>query len=384
VRQLGTKNGNGSQRVILRKSAPSEKMRNIVLDFDQKDSKFLANLRAVAIFVIVFGHVGGFWIFGPASKFLLVFLSLFFFISGVVTFVSIQKRPSLFRWTIRRFLSLYIPYILFCIIPLAVYIFSHHSLPLLSKKALISWLKMYPSSAYMPYPLGHLWFIQTLMIISIFLAPLMFLLFIRNKLLIYFSFLAIFVLSFFSFTDPHSDIAFFSYWGINLYKPLTYSLFYIIGWLYLTDRKLFYSNRLLFLGILFFIFLVFLSLKIYHSPYFEGHIHPPDVYFIAGSILFILLLSRVQSFINFLFSFPVFKSFSIFFFNHTYSIYLLHTFAIFLSETVFAFLLPSNKNLIYGIIKLNIVLIITCLLAVIFDQFSKKATKYVLNKLHLC
>ncbi len=38
------------------------------------DSLFLAYLRGISILVIVFGHVGGFWIFRPYSEFLNVFV----------------------------------------------------------------------------------------------------------------------------------------------------------------------------------------------------------------------------------------------------------------------------------------------------------------------
>lgn len=44
---------------------------------NQKDSRFLAILRSLSIFVIVFGHVGGFWLFRPWSEFLHVFVPIF-------------------------------------------------------------------------------------------------------------------------------------------------------------------------------------------------------------------------------------------------------------------------------------------------------------------
>jgi len=343
------------------------------LIFKEEDSQFLAHLRALSIFVIVFGHVGGFWIFGPSSKFLLVFLAFFFFISGVVSFVSLERYPSLPKWIFRRFLSLYVPYLLFCLVPLGVYIFLYRSLPHFSLKSFFDWLKMYPASSYKIYPLGHLWFLQTLMIITVLFAPLMFSFFKRFYFAPWLCFGALTFLATLKFLGL--IVRDFSLCGISFYKPIVYSFFYVLAWFFLFDRSTFCGARFLLLNFLLFFFcLAFLLFK-RQTFYFEGHIHPPDIYFVSVSTLCIILLVRIQRWFNLFFSLPLLHVFSKFFFEHTYSIYLLHTFAIFLSETAFGFLLPSTKNFFYGIIKLSVVLLLTSVFALFFDFFAKKLTK---------
>lgn len=59
------------------------------------DSTFLLYLRSLSIFIIVFGHVGGFWVFKPYSEFLQVFVPMFFFISGAVSFYSFNRSSNL-------------------------------------------------------------------------------------------------------------------------------------------------------------------------------------------------------------------------------------------------------------------------------------------------
>ncbi len=344
----------------------------MVFSFSEEDSKFLAHLRALSIFIIVFGHVGGFWIFGPASKFLLVFLSSFFFISGVVSFVSINKYSSLLRWMLRRFISLYLPYLLFCLFPIGFYLFVHRSFSLY---ALLSWLKMHPAASYTSYPVGHLWFIQTLMIITVFMAPLMFLLFQKNSFAPWLYLIFVSLLAFFKFSGFISNEIYFL--GFPLYKPFVYSLFYVLGWFFLLNKRLFFSSLFLIIIFLLFSLCLFSSIQKHHSFYFEGHIHPPDIYFILGSILAIIFFVRVKDYFNKFFSFSLLKNFSKFFFDHTYAIYLWHTFAIFLAETIFAFLLPSSKNLTYGVIKLIIVLALTCIFSFVFDLFAKRLIRYL-------
>ena len=53
-----------------------------MISFSREDSQFLAYLRSLSILVIVFGHIGLFWVYKPYSEFLHVFIPIFFFISG--------------------------------------------------------------------------------------------------------------------------------------------------------------------------------------------------------------------------------------------------------------------------------------------------------------
>jgi len=345
--------------------------------FRKEDSKFLAHLRALSIFIIVFGHVGGFWVFGPPSKFLLVFLSFFFFISGVVSFVSIERYRLVLKWMLRRFLSLYVPYLLFCLVPLGVYLFFYHAFPSFSLGASLDWLIMYPAASYKLYPLGHLWFLQTLMIITVFFAPLMFVSFKKSIIVPWIYFVGVSLLAFFKLVGIITHD--FSFCGISIYKPLVYSLFYVLAWFFVNGKSILLHVRFVLSMLCVFMFCLLFVLFKNNSPFFEGHVHPPDLYFVSASILCIIFLVRIQKSFNLLFSVPILRAFSKFFFEHTYSIYLLHTFSIFLVETVFNFLLPNVKNFSYGLIKLSLVLLLTSMFALLFDLVVKRVTRQLLS-----
>ena len=53
-------------------------MVEIMININSEDSLLLKYSRGLSIFVIVFGHVGGFWFYDPYSRFLLVVNAVFF------------------------------------------------------------------------------------------------------------------------------------------------------------------------------------------------------------------------------------------------------------------------------------------------------------------
>ncbi len=69
-----------------------------------------------------------------------------------------------------------------------------------------------------------------------------------------------------------------------------------------------------------------------------------------------------------------------FLYKHTFSIYLLHSFGIFISEKIFGLVDPDQKTITYGLVKLVVVLIITCLLAVPYTKVSGTISAFLLSK----
>ncbi|MBU0701367.1 acyltransferase family protein [bacterium] len=95
----------------------------------QQDSEFLAVLRSLSIFVIVFGHVGGFWFYPPWTGFLHVFVPIFFFISGAVSYNGFLKSPSIVQYLSKRIIGLLIPYYFICIVALFVFVIQNDKFP---------------------------------------------------------------------------------------------------------------------------------------------------------------------------------------------------------------------------------------------------------------
>lgn len=338
-------------------------------EISYEDSQFLSYLRSIAIFIIVFGHVGGFWFYKPYSEFLHVSVPIFFFLSGSVSYFSYDRSPSLFHFYCKRIISLLTPYYLISILSLLVYIEVHHNIPSIQIDNLLKWLLIMPSNAIMPFPLGQVWFLHVLVIIMI-LSPIYFELRKNKKTILIsllFSFTTISVIQLFSNIFPLFNILYF-----NFYPPFIYSSFFIYGILFITSNNSINKNISFYVLAAISLFTcIFLAYYFNLDIDFIHHISPPNIFYVSGSFFCIfLLLQYRQKIVAIINKYKVTTLILRFFHNHTFSIFLLHTFAIYLSERFLGLVEPQNKDWKYGVTKLCVVLVITCILSIPFTKIS--------------
>ena len=197
------------------------------IKISKEDSAFLTYLRSISIFIIVFGHIGGFWAFKPYSEFLHVFVPVFFFISGAVSLPSYTRSKSIFHYYLKRFTGLLVPYYLLCLLCLLVSILQNGEIPLFDWHNLSLWLQLSPPGGASPFPLGHIWFLHTLFFI-ILISPLYFHFVNNKKILAILLFLAITPSAIQLIYDIDNSFYLF---GNNLFKPTVHSSFFIFGFL---------------------------------------------------------------------------------------------------------------------------------------------------------
>jgi peptidoglycan/LPS O-acetylase OafA/YrhL len=342
------------------------------------DSKFLASFRAISIFVIVFGHVGGFWVFRPYSEFLHVFVPIFFFLSGAVSFFSYNRTHRITEYYEKRFLGLLVPYYLLCILSLFVFVVINKQLPTPDMSYFLKCIQIRPSNAIMPFSFGQVWFLHTLFFITL-MSPLYFFLQRINKYILPLIMTIIVMLSGVQLIldiDNYFIIA-----GNNLYRPLIHSSFYIFGIICFSSDRV---NRLNFLAP-FFVFCVVVSVFLVYflnlNIDYAFHIYAPDLYYVLGSLSAIIAALIVKNnFVKLIQHSRLLEKILWFFHKHTFSIFLLHTFSIFISEELFGLVDPPQKTITYGLIKLVVVLAITCTLAIPFTQLSVKAISLLRKK----
>ncbi len=332
------------------------------------ESDFLAYLRSLSIFVIVFGHVGGFWVFKPYSEFLHVFVPIFFFISGAVSYVSFERNSSIRLYYKKRIIGLLIPFYLLCLLSLAVFFVKNGHMPNIDIQNIIKWLLVRPSNAIMPFPIGQVWFLNTLFFIII-VSPLYFKLNNNSKVL-----LTLLMVIFFgmSVVELFYDIKqYFTILDNNLYSPIIYSSFFILGVLYISSLK-FIKNEILMVYMLVPLFFsVFLVKLLELNVDYAFHFSPPDGYYMLGgfsAIFFFLLIKKI--FVQIVNGISVLKIALDFFHRNTFSIFLIHTFSIYLYEITFDVIYPQEKTIFYGLIKFVTVLFITCFLAKPYSMLS--------------
>lgn len=334
----------------------------------RQDSEFLAVLRSLSILTIVFGHVGGYWFFPPWSELLHVFVPVFFFISGAVSYNGFVNRVNTSQYLLKRIVRLLVPYYCMCAIALAVFALQHGKLPEFDFGKLIQWLMVIPSNAIMPFPMGQVWFLETLTIISL-VSPAIFLLYKLYPLILYVLLCGAVVIAGVQTTwniAPSLGIA-----GHNFFRPIVHLLFFCTGFLVVDLPKLRSARVSMAIILLCLAMSVGLAKGLKLNPDYAEHIIYPDLYFVLGSFCAIWLCITVQSYVVKIYDLSEsFRAVSKFLFRHTFAIFLLHTFAIYCVEMVFGLSNPQEKTVAYGLVKLLLVLLVTLLLSPFFTRVS--------------
>ncbi len=161
----------------------------------------------------------------------------------------------------------------------------------------------------------------------------------------------------------------FFFFDDRVYYPFIYSYMYILGNNYGMESTPFKKNIWIVGGPAVFA-LAFIIAKVFSStPFYTEHVFPPDLYFLLGSTVAIFFITSLQKYIlAFLNNFKLLTTCSDFFYRHTFSIYLTHTLAIYLVEETFFSFFPMEKNFLYGIVKILLVLIVTAVISIPFTK----------------
>ncbi len=343
------------------------------------DSKFLSYLRSVSILIIVFGHVGGFWAFKPYTEFLHVFVPVFFFLSGAVSFFSYNRSKALSDYYKSRLISLLAPYYLLCILSIFVFIAMQGKIPSFDLSNLLLWLQIRPAAETTPFNVGQVWFLHTLFFITL-ASPVFFYYVNNNKAIVA---LIIFLTISASTIQMFADIdGLFSLFGNNIFKPVVHSCFFILGAVCFstslsTRRSLLFALMVSSLAVC-----VGLANSLDINIDFSHHTYAPDLYYVSGSLaaIFAAVILK-EHIVRVVQASAILEKILYFFHKHTFSVYLLHSLAIFLAESLFGLVSPTEKTISYGLIKFAVVLAMTCIMAIPFTKLSEMAVTLTKNAL---
>lgn len=347
------------------------------IQLNSADSDFLVYLRGLSILIIIFGHVGGFWICNPYSKFLTVVVPIFFFISGAVNFYSYKNTLSLKKYYLKRTISLLVPYYAICLLSLGVYLIEQGNIPNFNFSKLLLWIQILPTNQIMPFPIGQVWFLHTLFFI-ILISPIYF--YLLGKSISFLLVCCTFIL-FISGIELLNDISTYFYFaGHNLYKPIAHSLFFIFGGIYFSNHKYHSKKTGITLLVFFSLILVSLITILNVDLNFGKHNHPPDLYYLtvstAGIIVCLLLKEKIISLVE---KVSLISKFLIFCFQHTFALFLLHTLFIYIYEDIFDKSTWYELTLAYGISKFVFVLLFSCLTAPVFTYACNLLSRPIIN-----
>jgi len=226
----------------------------------------------------------------------------------------------------------------------------------------------------MPFPIGQVWFLHGLFIITL-ASPLYFMAWTKSRRALLAVMIAIVLFSSVQLFTDIDNLFFISH--NNLYQPLIHSSFFIFGMIYFTQPTMPTVAPAAFFVCLSIALQQWLGL----NPDYAFHIYAPDLYYVAGSASAIFLaLFLKKYFLWAVQSNRVSEVILRFLHKHTFSIFLLHSFAIYLADTVLGLVNPQEKTIAYGIIKLSVVLTITCVMSPFFTIVSRKITEYLIGK----
>ena len=339
------------------------------------DSAYLNLLRGASVIRVMLVHLGLSWLYPPWSYYIGIFLPILFFVSGAVSFHNYMKKPF-GNYLFKRITGLWIPFFLFTI-PV-VLVFSARNLRA-DPASLTSWLLLWPPQSLFPFPIGQIWFINTLLLIVILSAPIFPVL--RRSPTAWF---AAGLLSYFILTlslDRVTIITLFRKLPIfetlrlpdQLHQAFVLIQFYFWGAFYYKNPV---SRKFLtFLCI--FTLLPGLYLSCLNSSNVERQLEGRSANYIllAHAAIFALLIGRdvILSLINHI---VALKSLLLFANRNSYALFLLHTPVLFLIERYLG-LENLSGSLHLAIVRLLLVVVITMLLSVPFTSLSRLISKYV-------
>jgi hypothetical protein len=337
------------------------------------DSDFLKDLRGFAILMVVLAHIGAMWFLLPYSSFIATLAPIFFFASGAGNYYSYSSKQSIYVYFLRRVAGLLVPYYLFCIVVLGFFIVQNNRFPTIDVPSLVSWLVMKPGRDISPFPVIQLWFLRTLAIVLL-ISPLLFWGLKASRSITVTWMAAILFLS--SIQQGGLNSPLLKAIGLDAYRALFYSLFFLAGAIYYSKKHIF-SNRVLIFTLTGAIAVSFLLVKLFRQQVSVlYHVEVTDLYFAATStsILLVFLLTRDLS-LRIVKKLPGLSWFLGFLNTQSLSILVLHTLAIYLCENMFGGALSKGSGLVYAAVKATVTLSITFVLSVPFTILSNAVGK---------
>lgn len=337
-----------------------------------KDRFYIDRIRGFSILRVVLMHLGLAWILTPYSQLIGAFLPVLFFASGAVSYFSFMRAKSLKYFAFRRLSTLTLPYFLMTG-PIILFYGIYNRDVQFDFYHLYQWLTFAPSSQLAPFSLAHLWFIHSLVIMTILAIPV----FIAAKSSTIYLYVALFVGLIICFIQTFTEISRYFYQvGHNLFQPLAYSVYFFLGAIYYARRECF--SWKINAGIsAFFLFLsVFFVIVMSFEINLADHGYSPNMYYTSASmsaLFFVLSIQKPMT--DLLKALPILDRFILIFCTNAYSIYIIHPALIMISE-VWLGLEGVAESIPHAILKVLFVIIGSILISIPITRATGLVVSY--------
>jgi hypothetical protein len=342
------------------------------------DKSYINHIRGALILRVVLMHLGLSWFYLPYSSYFAIFFPALFCVSGIVSYYSYRRAMSLNNYVLRRLSRIVIT---FYVISGLAYVFALALNPqVISIREVVNWLLINPATSDQPYPMGQIWFLRALVILTIFVLP--FFYFSRKNIHVLLIPVVIsIVLSLVQqFVDigKYFSIIIFGLNKINLYQPLVNMGYFCFGgWACYSGvlhRPMYMFSMALFAGIC--------SILMFSFQHFSlnlaDHSYNQDFFYLTLGYLGIGFIFGFRGQISFVLTkINVLGVGLAFFSTHAFSIFLIHSLYIFIAEQFLG--LKGMTNVQDILIKIAFVLAASCISAVPLSYVSKRITNRALS-----
>lgn len=337
------------------------------------DKQYINYLRGALILRVVLMHLGLAWFYLPYSSYFALFFPALFGVSGIVSYYSYRRAGDVTHYLIKRITRIVVT---FYIISGGAYVIAFLIDPqLMNLSEFINWLLINPETEDQPYPMGQIWFLRALILLTVIVLP-FFYLSLKN---IHFLLVPVFISLFLSLAQQfHAAGSFFMIEigdlnEINTYHPLVnMGYFCFCAWASYVGilKRATWMLALMVLGLVAAWVLVQyqnFSLNLGDHSYYQ------DFFYLSLGYAGIGLLFGLRTPITYVLAkIPALGQALLFFSTHAFSIFMIHSLYIYLAETVFA--LKDLQNASAILLKIAFVLVASVVSAVPLSYICKKIT----------
>jgi peptidoglycan/LPS O-acetylase OafA/YrhL len=316
--------------------------------------------------------------FPPYTGFLHALLPLLFFVSGVVSYGSYSRSTGAGDFLPRRLISLLAPYYLLTLLIFCSSAFGVATQPTWDATTIVDWLLLNPSNETMPFPLGQVWFLHAITLITL-VSPLVYA---RMQKHPHFALLPIAVAVAMSvwvlFVRIDRSIVVF---GHNTFQAIANSGFYFLGAYVVATPSLWTRTRLLALIVGAITVAAALPPLLNLPVDYRHHSYAPDLYYLSGSFAVIFAALALKHPFRWLcIQVRPLGWMLEFVSRHSYPIFLLHSFFIFATERWLGLVQVSNDP-VRALAKVLLVVTLTFMAAIPFSAASKRLAQVLRNLL---
>lgn len=347
---------------------------------DERD--FIDCLRGLSILRVVLGHLGLFWILRPYSEFLHALLPLLFLVSGAVSFGSFLRSDNSGRFLLRRLVVIVSPYYVLVALALAAGLLWQQALNYApSGDALLRLLALNPKKGDLFFPIGQVWFLHALLLITLVSIPL-FMLARRAAGVLWLPVMLSLLLGtaqLFTNLSPSLTLL-----GHNTYQAWSNMGFFFFGAWYMQYHEQRWLAQVLPWLAAGSALIAVLAVRLSGGEVgLSHHSYAPDLYYLACSFCALTLILALKPLLIRLFlALPRLKQFLLFTSVHAYSIFLLHSFFIFASEYWLGLANVSGRPF-YALAKIALVLAACYLCCPLLTHLGQRLSNALLKALAL-